>query len=82
MNFVAFERLLGKDLVYVNFNVNFRLIKLNGFLSKGKMIRHERMGREVSQAAWQFPYLSIDATIQPITRTVLRVKLDIDPDFR
>ncbi|KAL7638072.1 UNVERIFIED_CONTAM: hypothetical protein RMT77_011697 [Armadillidium vulgare] len=47
----------------------------------GKMIRHERMGREVLQTAWQFPLLNIDATIHPITRTVLKIKLNILPDF-
>lgn len=48
----------------------------------GIMLRHERMGKEVRAAAWQFPLLSLDATIQPITRTVLRVTLNIFADFR
>lgn len=47
----------------------------------GKMIRHERMGREIKAAAWQFPLLEIDSKIQPITRTVLRVTLNINADF-
>ena len=48
----------------------------------GAMIRHEKMGKDVYAAAWQFPLLNIEATIQPITRTVLRVTLDIFADFR
>ncbi|XP_068228501.1 activating signal cointegrator 1 complex subunit 3-like isoform X2 [Palaemon carinicauda] len=47
----------------------------------GQMLRHERMGKEVKTAAWQFPLLSMEAVVQPITRTVLRVKLNILPDF-
>lgn len=48
----------------------------------GLLLRHERMGKDVRAAAWQFPFLTLEATIQPITRTVLRVKLDIFADFR
>ncbi|KAK8385131.1 hypothetical protein O3P69_012135 [Scylla paramamosain] len=47
----------------------------------GKMLRHERMGHEVKAAAWQFPLLSLEAVTQPITRTVLRVRLTIRPEF-
>lgn len=47
----------------------------------GQMLRHERMGKEVKSAAWQFPLLHMEAIVQPITRTVLRVKLNILPDF-
>ena len=46
------------------------------------MIRHEKMGKDVYAAAWQFPLLSVEANIQPITRTVLKVSLDIFADFR
>ncbi|XP_050739858.1 activating signal cointegrator 1 complex subunit 3-like [Eriocheir sinensis] len=47
----------------------------------GKMLRHERMGHEVKAAAWQFPFLNMEAVTQPITRTVLRVRLTITPEF-
>ncbi|KAK4325026.1 hypothetical protein Pmani_004371 [Petrolisthes manimaculis] len=47
----------------------------------GKMLRHERIGKEVKAAAWQFPLLTLEANIQPITRTVLRVRLTISADF-
>ncbi|XP_042220102.1 activating signal cointegrator 1 complex subunit 3-like [Homarus americanus] len=47
----------------------------------GRLLRHEKMGKEVKAAAWQFPLLLLEATIQPITRTVLRVKLDIKAEF-
>ena len=45
------------------------------------MLRHEKMGKDVKAAAWQFPLLQMDATIQPITRTVLRINLSVMPDF-
>ena len=45
------------------------------------MIHHVRMGREVKRLVEAFPALSLDATIQPITRTVLRVRLTVTPDF-
>nr|XP_045603528.1 activating signal cointegrator 1 complex subunit 3-like [Procambarus clarkii] len=47
----------------------------------GKLLRHEKMGKEVKAAAWQFPLLLLESVIQPITRTVLRVKLSITPEF-
>ncbi len=45
------------------------------------MIRHVRMGRVVQTLVRGFPSLLLTATIQPITRTVLKVRLTIVPDF-
>lgn len=39
------------------------------------------MGTVVKKVLASFPSLSLAATIQPITRTVLRVRLTITPDF-
>ena len=39
------------------------------------------MGPKVKQCAMQIPCLELEATIQPITRTVLRVRLTITPGF-
>eukprot|EP00727_Mastigamoeba_balamuthi_P005510 m51a1_g1579 putative activating signal cointegrator 1 complex subunit 3 (2006) ;mRNA; r:104604-111515 len=47
----------------------------------GSIINLPRMGGNVLKAARQFPYLEVSATIQPITRSVLRVHLTIDPQF-
>ncbi|ESO93256.1 hypothetical protein LOTGIDRAFT_189896 [Lottia gigantea] len=47
----------------------------------GHMIHHVRMGSAVKRCVEQLPNLILDATIQPITRTVLRVRLHITPDF-
>eukprot|EP01137_Pigoraptor_chileana_P014178 Opistho-2@4958 len=47
----------------------------------GQLITHQRMGETVRKCAMQFPSLSLSATIQPITRTVLRVQLTIVAEF-
>jgi hypothetical protein len=43
----------------------------------GAMINHPKMGAMVLKTASYFPRLELEATIQPITRTVLRVQLSI-----
>ena len=44
--------------------------ELGAFVRGNKLI-----GRKLLAAAKQFPQLEIDATVQPITRTVLKVQL-------
>ena len=39
------------------------------------------MGPKVKQCAMQIPCLELEAIIQPITRTVLRVRITITPNF-
>ena len=48
----------------------------------GLMIRNQRSGPIVKRNASEFPHIEVDATVQPITRTVLRIRLCIRPDFR
>lgn len=45
------------------------------------MIHHVNLGKHIHKLVWGFPYLSLSASIQPITRTVLRVRLTIRPEF-
>lgn len=47
----------------------------------GHMIHHVRMGRVVQKVLHGFPSLSLAASIQPITRSVLRVRLTVTPEF-
>lgn len=47
----------------------------------GHMVRHVKMGSVIKRCVHQIPHLELDATIQPITRTVLRVRLAITADF-
>ncbi|XP_029640230.1 activating signal cointegrator 1 complex subunit 3 isoform X1 [Octopus sinensis] len=62
---------------------NLSLEKMREMTSKeiGLMIHHQKMGVNVKRCVHQIPYLDLDATIQPITRTVLRVRLSIKPEF-
>ncbi|XP_042742758.1 activating signal cointegrator 1 complex subunit 3 isoform X2 [Lagopus leucura] len=47
----------------------------------GHMLHHVKIGLKVKQCVHQIPSIAMEATIQPITRTVLRVRLNITPDF-
>ncbi len=46
------------------------------------MLHHVNVGLTVKQCVHQIPSITMEANIQPITRTVLRVRLVITPDFR
>lgn len=48
----------------------------------GAWINHKRMGATVRRCAEEFPQLDCEVSVQPITRTVLRVRFTIKPDFR
>lgn len=48
----------------------------------GHMLHHVNIGLTVKQCVHQIPSITMEASIQPITRTVLRVRLVITPDFR
>nr|XP_046256523.1 activating signal cointegrator 1 complex subunit 3 [Scatophagus argus] len=48
----------------------------------GHMLHHVNVGLSVKQCVHQIPAITMEASIQPITRTVLRVRLIITPDFR
>jgi hypothetical protein len=47
----------------------------------GHLVHHVRMGQTIKACVQRFPSISIAASIQPITRTVLRVLLTIRPEF-
>lgn len=46
------------------------------------MLHHVNVGLSVKQCVHQIPSISLEASVQPITRTVLRVRLIVTPDFR
>ncbi|KAM9426396.1 activating signal cointegrator 1 complex subunit 3 [Pholidichthys leucotaenia] len=48
----------------------------------GHMLHHVNIGLTVKQCVHQIPSVTMEASIQPITRTVLRVRLVITPEFR
>nr|KAJ3419799.1 activating signal cointegrator 1 complex subunit [Polyrhizophydium stewartii] len=47
----------------------------------GDLVRHHRMGETLARCVKQFPMLQLEASIAPITRTVLRVTLTVLADF-
>jgi len=47
----------------------------------GSMIRNVKFGARVAKSIRAIPYLSIDAHLQPLTRSILRVTVDVFPDF-
>lgn len=47
----------------------------------GHMLHHVNIGLKVKQCVHQIPSVTMEASIQPITRTVLRVTLSICADF-
>ena len=63
---------------------NFTIDKLRELDSQeiGHMVHHVRAGSDVKKAVWEIPMLEIEANIQPITRTVLRVRLTVESNFR
>lgn len=47
----------------------------------GAALRHPAAGPQVASAVASFPTLGIAAKLHPITRTVLRIQLDLTPEF-
>ena len=47
----------------------------------GAALRHPAAGSQISTAVASFPALSIEAQLNPITRTVLRIQLTLTPEF-
>ena len=47
----------------------------------GALIFNKKMGPEVGRCVRMLPHLQMDVSVQPITRTVLRVELTITAEF-
>lgn len=46
------------------------------------ILRNHKYGSLVSRCAWEFPLLEVEATLHPITRTVLKIKIFITGSFK
>ncbi len=76
--------MLPREVLYKLQTKNLSLEKLDDLDHKeiGQLIGHPRMGPNVKRLIRQIPRLELEATVQPITRTVLRVTLTIYADFK
>ena len=75
--------LLPPEIVMKIEDLKLSLYKLRELSASdiGHMLRHPKMGERVKEAVNTLPNVEITASIQPITRTVLRVTLAIEPCF-
>ncbi|GAO50439.1 hypothetical protein G7K_4564-t1 [Saitoella complicata NRRL Y-17804] len=48
----------------------------------GDLVHHNRMGKTIANYLNRLPMVTLDVQIAPLTRNVLRVHLEITPDFR
>ncbi|XP_047508654.1 activating signal cointegrator 1 complex subunit 3 [Pieris napi] len=48
----------------------------------GDLVRNQKAARHVKKCADEFPLLEMEASLHPITRTVLRIRLTITPNFK
>lgn len=46
------------------------------------LVRNHRYGSHVQRCAWEFPLLEVEAALQPITRTVLKIRIFITAAFK
>ena len=48
----------------------------------GELIKNPKMGKQLYRLVHQYPRLDLTAAVQPITRSLLRIDLRIQPDFK
>ena len=48
----------------------------------GNLVNHPKIGDIIKEYVLRVPYLSMNATIQPITSTVIKIKLELYGDFK
>jgi len=75
-----------KDIIIMKLEENERKTRIEQLLDMdakevGQLIRHERLGAQVLKYCRQVPHLEMEATVQPITRSVLKIDLSIQPMF-
>lgn len=52
------------------------------FPTAGNILRNPRMGGRVKRCVEEMPFISLETSLQPITRTILRIQLIITPEFK
>ncbi|PSN49726.1 Activating signal cointegrator 1 complex subunit 3 [Blattella germanica] len=77
-------RILGQEIIQKIEDRKLNVDKLRDMDVKeiGIILRHAKMGVIVKRCAQEFPLLDMEPIIQPITRTVLRIRLQVKANFR
>ncbi|XP_055382886.1 activating signal cointegrator 1 complex subunit 3 [Condylostylus longicornis] len=75
---------LGPEIIEKIENRGISILALREMDSKeiGIFLRNQRYGSLVSKCAHEFPMVEIEANLQPITRTVLRIRIFITANFK
>ncbi|KAK9868384.1 hypothetical protein WJX84_004044 [Apatococcus fuscideae] len=78
-----FEQVLSQEVLFKMEDRGLTMERLETMDPReiGAIIRHPAQGPVVASCLAAFPTLQLDVQIQPITRTVLRVQLTIEPTF-
>ncbi|XP_076671425.1 activating signal cointegrator 1 complex subunit obelus [Andrena cerasifolii] len=71
---------ITEKLDHHNLNIN-NLCDMS-VLEIGDIVRNQRAAALVRKCCEEFPVLEMESNIQPITRTILRIRLKIYPQFR
>lgn len=61
--------------------LSFNRIREMNVKELGIILRNQNMGAAIKKCAMQLPYIEATESIQPITRTILRINLEIFPEF-
>ena len=76
---MALSRVVSVRQLFVKWLLNVYLI---AFEELGHLLRHVKMGEKVKECLNNLPNIEIDTSLHPITRTVLRVKVTLKPNFK
>lgn len=87
---VRLEHFISSDfgalqIWYIIIIISFLLFDIGDIVHKfeNEVKKADRIaiGKRIKQAAEQFPRLLLDATVHPLSKTLLRIRLKITPDF-
>uniref|UniRef100_A0A1B6DYT0 U5 small nuclear ribonucleoprotein 200 kDa helicase n=2 Tax=Clastoptera arizonana TaxID=38151 RepID=A0A1B6DYT0_9HEMI len=76
--------ILTHDIIEKIEHRSLDVYKLRDMDSKeiGIILRHAKMGEIVKRCALEFPMVELNATLHPITRAILKIRLEITGNFR
>ncbi|XP_039288255.1 activating signal cointegrator 1 complex subunit 3 isoform X1 [Nilaparvata lugens] len=77
-------KMLPIEIIFKMEERNLDVARLREMDSKeiGSMLHFAKMGEVVKKCAHEFPLLQMEATLHPITRTILKIRLFVLADFR